>query len=180
MTQHSDAATGGPLQPVPQSVEDAAEKGMPRVLCYPHALPWKGPAPPASDLHETAGIPGNWALDFMAHGGTTILAPEDCTVTRLSGHDPKEGDLGAAGIFGWNTYLETHDGLLYFLTHQGSRAVHVGQKVKLGEIIGVVGHWPNDEPRSHTHMGVTHPDGVKASQVAICKVAEAGRVKGFK
>ena len=68
-------------------------------LCYPHPKGLGLRRPPASDLHETAGLPGNFALDFMAPGGTPVLAPEAGTIFKLSGHDPSEGVLGA-DIFG--------------------------------------------------------------------------------
>lgn len=131
----------------------------------------------STGLHETAGLAGNWALDFMAPGGTRFLAPEDGRITRLSGHDPKLGEV-EPGIFGWNIFLTTATGIVYFATHLGNRDVWEGRKVKAGTILGHVGHWPHDEGRSHTHLGITHPDGVSASQERIVKVGEAPRVKG--
>ena len=141
---------------------------IPRPI-YPHPKGEFSTRPPASDLHETGGINGNWALDFMAHGGTAILAPQDCLVIRLSGHDPKEGVIGG-DIFGWSTYLHVPDGF-YFLTHQGVRFVKQGQWVRKGTIIGRVGHWPGDPGRSHTHAGFTHIKGGPASKQRILKVA---------
>lgn len=120
-------------------------------------------------LHETGGLAGNWALDFMAHGGTTILAPQDGHVTRWSGHDPRKGVIGG-DIFGWSTYFTVPDGW-YFITHQASRLVPVGKWVKKGTPIGIVGHWPGDPGRSHSHVGFTHKDGYTASVKRIRKVA---------
>lgn len=149
------------------------------MLVYPQQHP-KGVTlhrPPASDLHETAGLPGNWALDFMAPGGTRVLAVEAGEITRLSGHNPDEGVIDG-DIFGWNVYLTTPAGRMYFYTHLGNRDVRVGEKVNAGTIIGHVGHWPGDEPRSHTHLGVTHPDGEQASKEWIVKVSKAVEVSG--
>jgi len=150
-----------------------------RALCYPHP---KGATSVVAGgvpkgLHPTAGLAHNWALDFLAHGGTPVLAVEKGTIWKCSGHDPAEGVIGG-DIYGWNTYLLTPDGLMYFYTHQSERFVRVGDKVAKGAIIGTVGHWPHDEGRSHTHLGVTHPMGDRASRRAILNVADAPRVVG--
>ncbi len=173
----SDAASGGPMQAVPQAVEAAAELHT-HLLCYPHPLPFQGPAPGAGDLHPTSGLAHNWALDFMAPGGTPWIAPEDAVISRWSGHDPADGVIGG-DVFGWNVYLKTKAGVVYFATHLGDRRLKVGATVKLGEILGHVGHWPNDPARSHTHLGVTHPAGDQAAKAYICHVAASPRVKGF-
>lgn len=145
-------------------------------LVYPHPAGLGLHRPPNSDLHETAGIPGNFALDFMAPGGTPFLAPQASTVSRLSGHDPAEGVLDG-DIFGWNIYLTTSPGkVVYFATHLGDRHVTVGEKVKLGQLLGHVGHWPGDPDRSHTHLGITHPAGYKAAIARIEAVAKAPMV----
>ena len=142
-------------------------------LCYPHPANLGLHRPPASDLHETGGLPGNWALDFMAPGGTPILAPQAGTITRLSGHPPSDGVIGS-DVFGWSLYLTTAPGkIVYFCTHMQDRAVKVGQKVKLGQLLGHVGHWPHDPGRSHTHLGVTHPAGYKAAIARIQAVRKA-------
>lgn len=140
-------------------------------LIYPH--PANLHRPPYGDLHPTAGLPGNWALDFMAPGGTPFLCPQDgLTVTRFSGHDPSSGVTGG-DIFGWSLYLTSKTGVFYFATHLGDRTCHVGQKVKRGDLLGHVGHWPADPGRSHTHLGVTHPAGKVASVARIEAVAKA-------
>jgi murein DD-endopeptidase MepM/ murein hydrolase activator NlpD len=124
-------------------------------------------------LHETAGLPGNWALDFMAPGGTPVYSVQDhLTVSRISGHDPKEGVLDG-DIFGWNVYLRSASGVTYFYTHLGQVDAQVGKSVHRGTEIGTVGHWPNDPGRSHTHLGVTHPMGKKAAVARILGVAKA-------
>ncbi len=149
-----------------------------RKICYPHPKGWSshvlmyGAKP---GLHETSGLGGNWALDFMANGATPILAAEGGVVWKLSGHNPSEGVIDG-DIFGWNTYIHTKDGLIYFYTHQGTRTVTLGQQVKKGQKIGTVGRWPGDPGRSHTHLGITHPMGERASKRAILNVSEAPRL----
>src|SRR5262249_752189 len=133
-------------------------------LAYPHPAGHHLSRPPFSDLHPTSGLPGNWALDFMAPGGTPVLAPQDSILTRWSGHDPAEGEVEPS-IFGWSFYLRTPGGVIYFGTHLGDKHAKVGQTLKRGDLIGHVGNWPHDPPRSHTHLGVTHPYG-KAPAVA--------------
>jgi len=143
-------------------------------LCYPHPAGHHLNRPPNSDIHPTAGLTGNWALDFMAPGGTPFLCPQDSYVSRVSGHDPSLGEVPpGSSIFGWNIYLQTSGGVIYFATHLGDRTCKVGQHVKRGDLLGHVGHWPNDEPRSHTHLGVTHPMGKQASVARIEAVAQA-------
>jgi len=169
------------LPPVPR-LRQSEVVGVVRIsrtvpLQYPHPGPRTRPLP--SDLHETAGLPGNWALDFMAPGGTPVYAPQDgLTVTRLSGHDPAEGVI-EGDIFGWNVYLRSDAGVTYFLTHMGDRRLSTGLPLPLGmkvgrrNVIGHVGHWPDDPGRSHTHMGVTHPMGRKPAVARIEAVARA-------
>jgi len=148
-----------------------------RSLCYPHPKTAKAATVNPKWMHPTAGLAHNWALDFMAPGGTNLLAPEAGTIWRLSGHDPAQGVIGG-DIYGWNIYLMTRDGLIYFSTHSDRRYVQVGDKVAKGTIIGRVGSWPGDPGRSHTHLGVTHPMGDRASKRAILNVAEAARILG--
>lgn len=147
-------------------------------LGYPHPKPPDTARPPAGDLHPTLGLPGNWALDFMAPGGTPVLAPQDATVTRLSGHDPAEGVIDGS-VFGRSVYLTTSGGVVYFATHLGNVAVKLGQHVKLGALVGHVGTWPHDPPRSHTHLGVTHPAGKTAAVARILAVSRAPRASGL-
>lgn len=144
-------------------------------LVYPHP---KGARSSVSvkALHETGGIPGNWALDFMAPGGTLVLAPQDGIVSRWSGHSPETGEHPGA-VFGWSLYLKCGDGV-YFCTHLGVRYAPVGRRVRAGDILGRVGHWPHDEGRSHTHLGFTSAKGgAAASKARIKAVASAPRVR---
>lgn len=142
--------------------------------CYPHPLGAPGTYV-GQGLHPTDGIPGNWAIDFMAPGGTKVLAVVNARVTRLSGHPPSEGWYGP-GIFGWSIYYETADGYDFFSTHYGSRNVVEGQEVHVGQVIAEVGHWPGDEGRSHTHLGCSSVKGTYAAKQKILSISQAKRV----
>jgi murein DD-endopeptidase MepM/ murein hydrolase activator NlpD len=86
--------------------------------------------------HQTAGLEGYPALDVFAQPNTTVLAPADGIVDRLSGRDPKLGG-SAGGPYGWSIYLTTGAGRFY-MTHFATRNVTVGQRVAQGEPIGTV------------------------------------------
>lgn len=128
-------------------------------------------------LHPTAGLLGNWALDWMAPGGTPVYAAEDAKIKKLSGRDPSSGADQQIGIFGWSIHYETAKGYRYFGTHFGKREnLIVGQSVKAGDKLGEVGDWPGDPGRSHLHLGVTSPLGESDAKKRIQAVAAASRV----
>jgi murein DD-endopeptidase MepM/ murein hydrolase activator NlpD len=148
-----------------------------RKLTYPHpagkgVYPLNYTAAQGWGLHQTAGLAHNWSIDFMAPGKTEIYAVERGTIWKMSGHDPADYKPGSS-IFGWSVYLMTPDGMMYFYTHMSIRYVRLGQKVNKGYKIGIVGGWPHDSGRSHTHLGCTHPMGDIPSKRAIRNVAEA-------
>ena len=149
--------------------EDALTK------CYPHPLGAPGTYV-GQGFHQTSGIPGNWAIDFMAPGGTKVLSVENSVVTRLSGHDPADGADQGIGIFGWSISYETSTGVRYFSTHYGTRQVALGQTVDCGEVLGTVGRWPGDPGRSHTHLGCSHPLGSAAAKKRILEISQAKKV----
>jgi hypothetical protein len=105
--------------------------------------------------HETAGLPGYPAHDYMAPAGAPAVAPVTGKVVKLSGHDPSAGPTGGVhGPFGWSVYIQGDDGRRYYLTHMGSRDVRVGQRVKAGQQIGSVGNYAKWGGANHIHMGV--------------------------
>lgn len=105
--------------------------------------------------HETMGLPGYPAHDFMAPSGSAAVAPISGKVVRLSGHDPAAGPTnGPHGPLGFSIYIQGDDGHSYFLTHLGSRTVKVGQKLKAGQKIGTVADYAKYGTPSHIHMGV--------------------------
>lgn len=122
-----------------------------------YCFPVSGTGARPTFFHETSGLDGNWALDFMCPGGTPFHAPEDSEVTRFSGRDPADG-VYSSSSFGWSMYLETVDGYEIYNTHLGMRIVDVGDRVTRGQQLGEIGHWPNDPGRSHLHEGASAPD----------------------
>lgn len=147
-------------------------------LVYPHDKNFHSYS--GGYLHQTGGISGNWALDFLAAPGTPVLAPEAGTISRTSGYDPSTGTHGGNhDVFGWSVYLRCRYGFFYS-THYGRLIVRGGQSVKAGQILGYVGHWPNDIGRSHTHLGYTAFLRLSwVSKNKIRAVAAAPRVQGF-
>lgn len=146
------------------------------VMCYPHPIGAMGEI--CQGLHPTDGLPGNWAMDFCAPGGTKVVAVERAVITKLSGHDPSEGAVSQAiGIFGWSIYYRTTGGFEYFSTHYGSRAsLHLSQVVEVGQVVGTVGHWPGDPSRSHTHLGCSSTLGTAAAKKRITEISQAQRM----
>ena len=129
-----------------------------------------------SELHMTDGLEGNWALDFMAAGGMPVVAPEPATVRKLSGRDPALGADQVKEIFGWSIQLETADGYHYLARHLGERSdLAAGDTVEIGQVLGKVGTWPDDPPRSRLHLGVTSPKDEADAKARIQAVGSASR-----
>lgn len=105
--------------------------------------------------HQTEGLAGFPAYDYMASAGTAVVAPVSGKIVRFSGHDPAIGPTeGPHGPFGWSIYLQGNDGHIYYLTHLGSRTITVGSRVTQGQKIGSVGNYAKYGTPSHVHMGV--------------------------
>lgn len=122
-------------------------------LIYPHEKGWHSFS--GGYVHPTSGIGGNQALDFLAAGGTPVLATEAGVVSRTSGYDPATGLHGSnRDVFGWSVYLRCKGGFWYS-THYGRLMVGAGSQVRVGDLLGFVGNWPGDPSRSHTHLGYT-------------------------
>lgn len=146
-------------------------------IVYIHDKSWDSHS--GGFIHQTGGIAGNMALDFMAHPGTPVLAVQPGTISRTSGYDPSTGLHGSnRDVFGWSIYLKVFGGF-YYITHFGRLAVSGGQKVEVGDIIGFVGDWPHDRGRSHSHAGFTSITRLSYMGIRqINKVAAAPRVAG--
>lgn len=147
-------------------------------LIYPLDRDWHSYS--GGYIHETGGIKGNYALDFLTPPGTPVLAMESGTISRTAGHDPDTGVHGDnRDVFGWSIYLKVKTGF-YYGTHMGQLFVKAGEKVKVGQEIGQVGHWPHDIGRSHLHLGFTHITHISyLSKKRILAVASAPRVDGI-
>ena len=107
---------------------------------------------PHGSTHETSGLPGYPAYDYMAPAGTPCVAPVDGKIDRLSGKDPSLGGP-AGGALGYSIYM-SGGGKSYFLTHLDKVKVKVGQRVKQGEQIAEVADGPSSWSSPHVHMGV--------------------------
>jgi len=127
-------------------------------------------------LHETGGLPGYWALDFICHAGLGMCAPEAGVVRKFSGNDPSDDDADAQGVYGWTTYILTPAGYDYMITHQGRRypTLRVGMKVQPGDLIGFVGD-QRFRP-DHAHVAVHSPKGTADAKARITAVSKAPRV----
>jgi hypothetical protein len=127
-------------------------------------------------LHETAGVNGNWSIDFICKAGLGVVAVESATVTRFSGHDPSDDQSDAQGVYGWSTWYTTPTGYQYFATHQGRRypTLRVGMRVQPGDLLGYVGD--QRYRADHLHLGVTSPKGEADAKARIQAVAKAARV----
>lgn len=146
-------------------------------LIYPHEKGWHSYS--GGYVHQTGGISGNYALDFLAAGGTPVLAPEDGVVSRTSGYDPATGLHGSnRDVFGWSVYLRCKGGFWYD-THYGRLVVGAGSEVRVGDLLGFVGNWPGEPGRSHTHRGYTSFTRIPyVSRNKIRACASAPRVEG--
>lgn len=148
----------------------------PATMCFP--LPANAGGSVCQGLHETAGIPGNWAIDFCDSAGVPVLAPEAGAIWRLSGNDPSQAKPNPNGVYGWSIYIKTAKGYVYYVTHLGQRmSFAIGHKVALGTELGKIG---NQQPLTgrpnHTHIGVTSPLGETDAKKHITAVSTSGRL----
>jgi hypothetical protein len=143
-------------------------------LVYPVTPPWKVTI--CQGLHETGGLPGNWAIDFCCQPGAGIVAVEKGRITRLSGHPPGADQPDGRGVFGWSVSFTTPKGYGYFVTHLGWRLaeLELGMTVEAGDLLGKVGdqHFRPD----HGHYGVSSPLGPSDAKKRILAVAGSPRV----
>jgi len=127
-------------------------------------------------LHETGGLPGYWALDFICKAGLGIVAPEAGIVRKFSGRDPADDSADTIGAYGWTTYVLTPAGYDYFITHQGRRypTLRVGQHVQAGDLLGYVGD-QRFRP-DHAHVAVRSPKSEADAKAHITAVSKAPKV----
>jgi murein DD-endopeptidase MepM/ murein hydrolase activator NlpD len=121
---------------------NGAHKGSPVPNQKPHGA-----------THETGGLPGYPAYDYMAPAGTPVVAPYDGRIRKLSGRSPKAGGP-PGGPLGYSIYL-AGNGNDYYMTHLDHVRVKVGDRVKQGHQIAQVADGPPSWSTPHCHMG-TH------------------------
>lgn len=145
-------------------------------MVHPHAAGYVSSV--CQGIHPTAGLDGNMALDWCAHGGTPVLAVVAAEIVKISGRNPAWGAENSIGIFGYNVHYVSFGGYKWFSTHYGTlNNLYVGKKLRAGDVVGRVGTWPGDPGRSHTHLGVTSPHGSADAIRLIEKVAASPRVR---
>jgi len=117
------------------------------------------PVQPVSKADFSQGGHGYPAIDIFTHEGTRFVAPisgviED--ISRKDTYDSKENDPATKG--GRWVSLIGDDGYRYYGSHLQSVSadIKVGQKVKAGEFLGMVGRSGNaaKTPR-HLHLGIS-------------------------
>lgn len=147
-----------------------------------HPVPLGFATHTAQVLHETGGLPGNWAWDFgvpeITGNLTPVVAVIDATVKKLSGSAPSADGADSIGAYGWSIHYESKGGYRWFWTHFGRRAaLIVGQRVRAGEVIG----WIGDQRYrpDHVHGGVTSPLGEADARKRIEAVVKAPRVQAL-
>lgn len=108
-----------------------------------------------SSTHETAGLSGYPAYDYMAPTGSPAVSPVDGVVDRLSGHPVSAGWFPApGGAFGLSIYINGNDGKSYYLTHLDKLMVQAGDRVKQGQQVAILAPLTENGNASHVHMGV--------------------------
>jgi hypothetical protein len=110
-------------------------------------------------LHDTAGLPGYPANDWMARAGSPVVAPENGKIIKLSGHPPLIGPVdGVHGPFGWSLYLQGESGTIYYMTHLGERIVDDDNKLPFkvfdSQLIGKIGDYAAWGGADHVHIGL--------------------------
>jgi murein DD-endopeptidase MepM/ murein hydrolase activator NlpD len=93
-------------------------------------------------------------LDFGAASGTDLVAVADATVTEVAD----------AGPYGLRTIITLEDGTDIWYCHQLAALVAPGERVEIGELIGLVGSTGNSTG-PHLHLEV-HPAGGAATDPA--------------
>jgi murein DD-endopeptidase MepM/ murein hydrolase activator NlpD len=93
-------------------------------------------------------------LDFGAASGTDLVAVADATVTEVAD----------AGPYGLRTILTLEDGTDIWYCHQLAALVSPGERVEIGELIGLVGSTGNSTG-PHLHLEV-RPGGGAATDPA--------------
>lgn len=105
---------------------------------------------PGVGTHSHTAPPDNWqsdsAYDLMAAAGTQVVAVEDGVISDIGFFD------NGRNVWGWKLYLNGD----YYYTHLAKPFVKDGQRVKAGQVLGVVG----DSPYwgDHLHIGSQRGD----------------------
>ena len=107
--------------------------------------------------------PNHYGYDIVGDESDVILSPYD-GVVKSSTIITDKSNL----TWEWGNYvrIDRKDGLRGFLCHMDSRAVVVGQKVKKGQKLGIMGNTGYSFGK-HTHVEFRWPDGTKVNPEEI-------------
>ena len=101
--------------------------------------------------HETGGLDGFPARDYLEKPGTRCFAPEDGQLTRHTGHDPSLGGP-PGGPLGYSFYFVGQSGKTYYGTHL-SRIMPLG-RYRRGEPVCTIANGPPSWSVPHIHWGI--------------------------
>jgi hypothetical protein len=101
-----------------------------------------------SPTHDTTGLSYYSAFDCGWVEGKSVIAPEPCKITRLSGNSSS----------GFSVYATGRSGIKYYFQHMkdAGRAA-VGRNLEKGGRIGVIGDFPGARV-PHLHLGINVED----------------------
>ncbi len=151
--------------PVTGVDHDPEVHGDRSAICTSYAgtgFPW------CYDEHEGSDFLLDGGFDTMDAGSATIVAAADgvVEVTEDGNYDRCHADGGVINCDGYPmaaNYVvlvhETGDRTLYWHMMSGSVAVTVGQEVKAGDVLGIVGSSGNSS-MPHLHFGLEDEDGL--------------------
>lgn len=101
--------------------------------------------------HETGGLPGFPAVDYLARPGTRCFAPEAGELTRHSGRDPALGGP-PGGPLGFSLYYVGRSGNTYYGTHL-AKIAPLGRYRKR-DVLATVANGPPTWSVPHIHWGI--------------------------
>jgi murein DD-endopeptidase MepM/ murein hydrolase activator NlpD len=149
----------GRLRPL---VDQLRRANLPSVLPHQPTPPHKGPRGGICPVNGPVRIGQGWGvprggrrrhqgIDLLAPAGTPLVAAASGHIIRLSNHD-----RGRGGISLW---LRDAHGTAYYYAHNQHNLVHLGQRVRAGQIIarvGATGNAKGGPPHLHFQL---HPGG---------------------
>ena len=150
----------GRLRPL---VDQLRQDGLPRVLPQRPYPPAGGPHGGVCPVKGPVRIGQGWGaprdggrrrhegIDLLAPAGTPLVAVASGHISRLSNQD-----RGRGGISLW---LHDRRGTAYYYAHNHHNLVHLGQRVRAGQVIARVGATGNARGGPpHLHFQI-HPGG---------------------
>lgn len=108
-----------------------------------------------SATHETAGLDGYPAVDIMARAGSSVKAPEDGVITRVTPFNPDPRYFGQ-GIY----FIGSKTGNSYYIKHVTGAATP--GRYRGGDVIAFVARGTKNG--DHVHFGINEGSGVATPQ----------------